>query len=157
MTDRLGNSASANPRPEAPRPEGHDDTNIVDLLSRLTQQGAHLAKEQVNLMQAEVRVAADGIKSAIAALAAAVVFGIAGLGVLLMGIAYLVGDALENLALGTIIVGSATLVLAGILYASGKSKAGTADLTPDRTIASLADDPATVAGTLHNTGERHDR
>lgn len=127
------------------------------LSSRLTQQGAHLAKEQVNLMQAEVRVAADDIKTAVAALAAAVVFGVAGLGVLLMGIAYLVGDALENLALGTIIVGAATLVLAGILYAGGKNKAGNADLTPNRTIASLADDPAAVAGTLHNSGERHDR
>lgn len=152
MMDPLRNPAS-----DDLRPTRHDDANIIDLVSRLTQQGAHLAKEQVNLMQAEVRVAADDIKAAIAAMAAAVVFGVAGLGVLLMGIAYLVGDALDNVALGTIIVGAATLVLAGILYASGKSKAATADLTPDRTIASLADDPAAVAGTLHNSGERHDR
>lgn len=152
MTDPLRNPSTGTPH----RPGG-DDPNIIDLVSRLTQQGAHLAKEQVNLMQAEVRVAADDIKAAVAALAAAAVFGVAGLGVLLMGIAYLVGDALDNLALGTIIVGAATLVLAGILYASGKTKAATTNLTPDRTIASLADDPAAVAGTLHTSGERHDR
>lgn len=152
MIDPLPRAAVATDHPARA-----DDPTIIDLVSRLTQQGAHLAKEQVNLMQAEVRVAADDIKAAIAALAAAVVFGVAGLGVLLMGIAYLVGDALDNLALGTIIVGSATLVVAGILYASGKTKAASADLTPDRTIASIADDPAAVAGTLHNSGERHDR
>lgn len=152
MTDRLRDPAVG-----APRQSAGGDPNIIDLVGRLTQQGAHLAKEQVNLMQAEVRVAADEIKAAIAAIAAAVVFGIAGLGVLLMGIAYLVGDALENLALGTIIVGAATLMFAGILYASGKTKAGSTDLTPDRTLASLADDPAALAGSLHKSGERNDR
>ena len=157
MTDRLRNPAMGGFHPDDPNPDGPDETNIIDLISRLTHQGAHLAKEQVNLMQAELRVAGDDIKAAIAAMAAAAVFGVAGLGVLLMGISYLVGDALDNLPLGTIIVGSATLVLAGILYASGKSKAGTADLTPERTIASLADDPAAVAGTLHNSGERNVR
>lgn len=157
MTDRLRNPAMGGSRPEGPNPDGPDEPNIIDLITRLTQQGAHLAKEQVSLMQAELRVAVDDIKAAIAAMAAAAILGVAGLGVLLMGIAYLVGDALDNLALGTIIVGAATLVLAGILYASGKSKARTADPRPTRTIASLADDPAAVAGTLHNSGERNVR
>jgi hypothetical protein len=145
------------PVTRTPGPAGGDDPNIIDLVSHLTQQGAHLAKEQVCLMQAEVRVAADDIKSAVAALAAGVVFGVAGLGVLLMGIAYLVGDALENLALGTIFTGAATLVVAGILYASGKNKVSTTNLTPDRTIASFADDADAVARALPTSGEHHDR
>lgn len=134
-----------------------EDRNIVDLVGRLTQQGAHLAREQVNLMQAEVREGVQEIKAAVAAMAGAVVLGIAGLGVLLMGIAYWMGDLLDNLALGTIIVGSATVVVAGILYASGRSAAGTAKLNPDLTIETIADTPAAMTGTLENSGGRNDR
>lgn len=138
------------------RGEG-EDRNIVDLVGRLTQQGAHLAREQVNLMQAEVRDGVHQIKAAVAAMAGAVVFGVAGLGVLLMGIAYWVGAQLGNVALGTIIVGSVTVIIAGILYASGRSAAGNADLSPDRSIDTISDTPAAISGELQNSGGRNDR
>jgi len=133
---------------------GGQDHNIVDLVGRLTQQGAHLAREQVNLMQAEVREAANDVKTAVGAMAGAAVFGIAGLGVLLMGIAYLVGDAIENVPLGVILTGVATLVIAGILYASGRKKIEAANLKPNRTIDTIADTPATVTGDSHDSGGR---
>jgi len=50
MSDRPRSPAS----PPSVR-QGSEDHNIVDLMGRLTQQGAHLAREQVSLMQAEVR------------------------------------------------------------------------------------------------------
>jgi hypothetical protein len=151
-----------NEQPNKPQPgtatrTDGEDHNIVDLVGRLTQQGAHLAREQVSLMQAEVREAVHEIKTAVGAMAAAAVFGIAGLGVLLMGIAYLVGAALENVALGTILVGAATLVIAGILYASGKKKAEAANLKPDRSIDTIADTPAAATGDIHHSGGRHER
>jgi len=131
-----------------------EDSNIVDLVSRLTQQGAHLAREQVNLMQAEVREAALELKAAIAAMAVAAVVGIAGLGVLLMGIAYLVGDAIDNVALGTILVGAATVLIALVLYLSGRKKVGATNLTPDRSMKTIQDTPAVATGDLHHTGAR---
>jgi cytochrome c biogenesis protein CcdA len=134
-----------------------DDRNIVDLVGRLTQQGAHLAREQVNLMQAEVREGVKEIKGAVAAMAGAVVFGIAGLGVLLMGIAAWVGTLIDNNALGTIIVGSVTVIIAGILYASGRNAAGNTALSPDRSIDTLADTPAAISGELQSSGGRNDR
>lgn len=134
-----------------------EDRNIVDLVGRLTQQGAHLAREQVNLMQAEVREGVQEIKGVVAAMAGAVVVGIAGLGVLLMGIATWVGAQIDNLALGTIVVGSATMIIAGILYASGRKAAETTDLSPDRSIDTLADTPAAISGELQNSGGRNDR
>lgn len=148
-----------NEQPRSPAGTGamrgeSDDHNIVDLVGRLTQQGAHLAREQISLMQAEVREATNDIKEAVGAIAAAAVFGIAGLGVLLMGIAYLVGDALDNLALGTILVGVATLVLALILYAGARKKVGSTHLKPDRSIDTLADTPAAVTGDINKTGGR---
>jgi Putative Actinobacterial Holin-X, holin superfamily III len=131
-------------------PTDGGDRNIVDLVGRLTQQGAHLAREQVSLMQAEVREGVQEIKAAVAAMAGAAVLGIAGLGVLLMGIAYWIGDVIDNVALGTISVGSATVVIAGLLYASARSAASTAKVRPDLTIETIADTPAAMTGDLKN-------
>lgn len=128
--------------------------NIVDLVGRLTQQGAHLAREQVSLMQAEVREASNDITAAVSAIAAAAVFGIAGLGVLLMGIAYYVGAALGDVPLGTTLVGAATLVLALILYAGARKKVGAANIKPNRTIDTVADTPAAVTGDIAPSGAR---
>ncbi|MBI1403116.1 MAG: hypothetical protein GC147_07880 [Porphyrobacter sp.] len=139
------------------RPAAEQNHNIVDLVGRLTQQGAHLAREQVSLMQAEVREATRDVKEAVGAMAGAAVFGIAGLVVFLMGISYYVGAALENLALGPIIVGAITLVIAGILFASGRSKASTAHLKPDRSIDTISDTPAAATGDIPQSGVRHDR
>lgn len=149
MSDRPKTSAG----PGATR-AGMEDHNIVDLMGRLTQQGAHLAREQVSLMQAEVREAAQDIKVAVGAMAAAAVFGIAGLGVLLMGLAYYLGDALDDVALGTTLVGAATLVIALILYASARKKVDSTHLKPNRSIDTLADTPAAATGDIQTSGAR---
>lgn len=132
----------------APANGGGGD-NIVDLVGKLTRQGAHLAQEQVALMQAETREAVGDIKTAIAAYAGAAVVGLSGLGVTLMGLGYWLGDALDNIQLGIIIVGLATLALAAILYFTARSKTAAANLKPERTIRTLEDTPAIVTG--HST------
>lgn len=152
MSEAPLNRPAANP-PRA----GEGEANVLDLVGRLTQQGAHLAKEQVSLMQAEVREATQEIKASIAAIAGAVVFGIAGLGVLLMGIGYFVGRAVNDLALGTVIVGAATLAIAAILYATGKNKVSGSTVKPERTLDTIADTPAAATGNMHNSGATHDR
>lgn len=124
------------------------DDNVVDLISQLTRQGAHLAEEQVSLMQAEVREAANDMKQAVGALAGAAVVGIAGLGVTLMGLAYLVSAWVESIWLGTLIVGVITLIVAAIMYSGGKSKLGAANLKPERTIRTVEDTPDAVTGTM---------
>lgn len=149
------NDQSRSPAAAGPAGGGSGgDHNIVDLVGRLTQQGAHLAREQVSLMQAEVREAANDIKAAVGAIAAAAVFGIAGLGVLLMGIAYYVGAALEDVPLGTTLVGVATLVLALILYAGARKKVAATSLRPDRSIDTISDTPAAVTGDIPPSGAR---
>jgi hypothetical protein len=148
------NEQSRSPAAGSHDRSGRDDPNIVDLVGRLTQQGAHLAREQVSLMQAEVREAAQDVKVAVSAMAVAAVFGIAGLGVLLMGIAYYVGDALDNVALGTTIVWAATLVTPLILFAGARSKVDTVHLKPDHNIDTLADTPAAASGDIPNSRGR---
>ena len=128
--------------------------NVVDLLGQLTSQGAHLAQEQVALMQAEVREGVTDIKQAIAAYAGAAVLGLAGLGVTLTGLGWWLGDGIDNVPLGIIIVGVITLIVAAILYSSGKAKTAVTHLKPERTIRTVEDTPEIVTGNHTSTGAR---
>ena len=127
-------------------PSGSD--NIVDLLRDLVGQGTHLADQQLSLIKAEVRESATDVKAAVGGLVGAAVVGIAGLGVVLMGLAYLLGDAIDNLGLATLIVGGATLVLAYVLYRGAANKMSATDLAPDRTQRTLQRTPDAVRGDL---------
>ena len=131
------------------------DDNVVDLLGRLTQEGAHLAEEQMHLLQAEVREAAHDVKQAVGAIAGAAVVGIAALGVLLMALSYLLGDAIDNTGLATLIVGVLAMIVAGILYAGARKKLRTTHLRPERTIHTAQDTPDAVTGHMPNTGGTH--
>ena len=132
---------------------GRSDENVVDLISRLTSQSAHLAQEQVALFQAEMRESVTELKVAVGAMAGAAVLGVAGLGVTLMGIAYLIGDAIGDRDLATLLVGIATLIIAGIMYASARSKLSANELKPDRTIATAERTPDAATGNIHHSGE----
>src|SRR5690242_5278203 len=73
--------------------QGHDE-GLAGLLRDLAHQGAHLAEQQTKLVTAEMRSAASDLKESVAALVGAAVVGIAGLGVLLMSVAFLLGTAM---------------------------------------------------------------
>jgi uncharacterized membrane protein YqjE len=122
--------------------------NVVDLISKLTSQSAHLAQQQVALVQAEMREAAHDIKQAIASLLIAAVLGISGLGVTLMGIAYVIGDAIDDRDLATLLVGIVTLIISGILYMAARKKMDASSLTPSRSIETAERIPAAVRGDL---------
>lgn len=122
--------------------------NIVDLLRDLVGQGTHLADQQLSLIKAEVRESATDVKAAVGRLVGAAVVGIGGLGVVLMGLAYLFADAIGNLGFATLIVGVVTLVLAYILYRGAASKMSATDLAPDRTQRTLQRTPDAVRGDL---------
>ena len=122
--------------------------NVVDLLKQLAGQGSHLAEQQLALIKAEIRESTTELKTAVASMAGAAVVGIAGLGVLLMGLAYLLGDAIDNLGVATLVVGAATLILAYVLYSAGASKMRAANLSPDRTQRTLQRTPDALRGDL---------
>ena len=126
--------------------------NVIDLLGHLTSQSAHLAQQQVNLVQAEMRESVTDIQQSIASLLGAAVFGIAGLGVTLMGIAYVAGDAIGNRDLATLLVGIATLILAAILYFVARGKMKAANLKPERTIDTIERTPDAASGDLPHSG-----
>lgn len=125
------------------------DQDIASLLRQLMGQGSHLAEQQIALLKAEVRDSTTSIKAAIGAIAGAAVVGIAGLGVLLMGLAYLLADAIDHLAFATLIVGVVTLIIAFILYRSAVNRMTATDLTPERTQQTLERTPAALRGDLN--------
>jgi hypothetical protein len=125
---------------------GEQGESLIDLIRQLTRQGAHLAEQQLALVQAEVRSSANDVKTAVGGMLGAAVVGIAGLGVLLMGLAYLLGDAIDNPGLGTLIVGVVTLIVAYLLYSAARKKIDAAQLTPDRSIRTLERTPEIVRG-----------
>ncbi len=131
---------------------GRGDTNIVDLLGRLTSQSAHLAQQQVSLVQAEMRESVADLQKTIASLLGAAVLGISGLGVTLMGIAYLIGDAIGDRDLATLLVGIATLIIAAILYGAARSKMNATHLKPERTIDTVERTADAAHGDLTNSG-----
>ena len=133
---------------------GRTDDNVVDLLGRLTSQSAHLAQQQVNLVQAEMRESVADIQKSVASLLGAAVFGIAGLGVTLMGIAYLIGDAIDDRDLATLLVGLATLILAAILFGVARSKMKATNLKPERTIDTVERTPDAATGDLTHSGAK---
>ena len=141
----------------AKKAAGSGGENVVDLLGQLTSQGAHLAQEQVALMQAEVRESANDIKAAVAAYASAGVLGLAGLGVTLTGLGWWLGDAIDNIPLGILIVGVITLIVAAILFSSAKSKTAATHLKPERTIRTVQHTPDVLHGTHSTTGGSNDR
>jgi len=134
-------------RPTA-TPSSSGSDNIVDLLRDLVGQGTHLADQQLSLIKAEVRESATDVKAAVGGLVGAAVVGIAGLGVVLMGLAYLLADAIDNTGLATLIVGAVTLVLAYIMYRGAATKMNATSLAPDRTQRTLQRTPDAVRGDL---------
>ena len=122
--------------------------NVVDLLKQLAGQGSHLAEQQLALIKAEIRESTGDLKAAVGAMAGAAVVGLAGLGVTLIGVAYLLGDAIDNMPLATLIVGLVTLGIAYLLYRAGATKLSATHLSPDRTQRTLQRTPDAVRGDL---------
>ena len=125
-----------------------ESDNIVDLLRDLVNQGTHLADQQLSLIKAEVRESASDIKVAASGLISSAVVGISGLGVLLMGLSYVLADAIDNLGLATLIVGAVTLLVAFFMYRGAAAKMSATHIAPDRTQRTLQRTPDAVRGEL---------
>jgi hypothetical protein len=105
--------------------------SIPDLVRQLTEQGTHLAQQQVSLVQAEVRDSINDLK--------------VGAGVMLMGLAYLL-DEFMQLWLATLIVAAVTLGVAYAMFTSGKKKMQSKSMSVERTRRTLERAPSAIAG-----------
>ena len=127
------------------RQEPRDSASIPDLIRDLVHQGSHLADKQVELVQAEMRSAVGDLKESVGAIAGAAVLGIAGIGVTLMGLAFLL-DLAMPLWLGTLIVGVAALIGAYAMFKGAQEKLQSNSMTMDRTRRTLERAPSAMSG-----------
>lgn len=127
----------------------HDEASIPDLLRTLTDQGSHLASQQVALVKAEIGESIDDLKIGIVALVGAAVVGIAALGVFLMALGHLLGELLgDKEGLGLLIVSLVVLVIAFVMYKSAMAKMDATNLAPTRTQHTLERTPDAATGNL---------
>ena len=125
--------------------ERADNESIPELLRRLADQGSHLAQQQAHLIEAEIRTSINDLKAAAGAMAGAAVVGIAGLGVLLMGLSFLLGEVMD-LWLATLIVAAATLGGAYAMFLGGKKKIQSSSLSADRSRRMIERAPGAMSG-----------
>lgn len=124
----------------------HDgNESIGELVTRLARQSSELAQKQVDLVKAEVRSGVTELQEAAGAMAGAAILGLAGLGVTLMGIAFLLSEAM-SLWLATLIVGIATLLGAYAMFAAGRAKLHSKSIDAERTRRTLERAPEAVTG-----------
>lgn len=114
-----------------------DKESIPDLVRQLAGEASHLAQQQASLLQAEVKASVNELKAAAGAMAGAAIVALCGLGVLLMGIAYLLALAMP-LWLATLIVAAATLAGAYVLFLAGQKKLQSGSVGVERTKRTLA-------------------
>jgi hypothetical protein len=109
----------------------------------------------MELVEAEVRSGVTDVKESAGAMAGAAALGIAGVGVLLMSIAFLLGRAMPLWA-ATMIVAVATLAGAYVLFAAGKKKLESSSLSVERTKRTLERAPSAISGNT-SEGRSNDR
>ena len=134
----------------SPRPaEGSD--NVISLIRQLTEQAAQLAQQQAELIRAEVSESVNGLKLGVASMAGAAVVAIAGLGVLLMGLAYALAEVIDLWA-ATLIVAAVTLLIAFLMFMSGRKKMASASFDIERSRRTIARAPSAVTGHADGIG-----
>ena len=130
-------------------PQSEGKENIADLLRQLAEQSGHLAQQQANLIQAEVKASVNDLKLAAGAMAGAAIVGLGGFGLLLLGLAFLLGEVME-MWMATLIVAAVALAGAYLLFLSGRKKMQSSSLGVERTRRTIERAPAAIAG--HSNG-----
>ncbi len=125
--------------------EKRNDESVGELVTRLVRQSSELAQKQLDLAKAEIRSAVTDLEEAAGAMAGAAILGLAGLGVTLMGIAFLLSEVM-SLWLATVIVGVAALIGAYAMFAAGRAKLHAKSMKAERTRSTLERAPGAVTG-----------
>jgi hypothetical protein len=129
--------------------ETTEDLSTPQLLQRLTEQTATLARQEIHLAQLELTTKAKRAGMGIGALGAAGMLAVYGLGVLLAS-AVLGLSTVVSGWLAALIVAGALVLAAGVLALVGKSQVSKAvPPTPEAAIASTREDLAVIKKAAH--------
>jgi len=120
------------------------EPTLGQLFTGLTSDVTALVRKELDLAKTEMTESAkQGAKGA-AFMAVGGFLAYAGLILLLIAVAVLVGDLLDNYWLSTLLVGLAVVVIGWVMINSGKSQLNRMNLTPHKTIETLNADAQMV-------------
>jgi uncharacterized membrane protein YqjE len=116
------------------------EPSLGELFSSLSDDFTTLLRQEIELAAAEIQENTKRAVRAATMVTAAGFLAYAGLIMLLIAAAILLGEVLNSMWMGAGIVGLVVLLIGGILYASGKSKLDDVNLMPRRAIKSVERD-----------------
>lgn len=137
----------------AARYEAAGGEGIGALVSGLIEDLQELLRGEIKLARTEVKEDIATAARAAAALAAGAIVGLTGFIILMLGVAYLLNEWLDEMWLSAGIVGLALGAVAAILVVVGKNKLSAGNLKPEQTIASLKEDKEWAKQQISSVGK----
>lgn len=136
-------------------------STIGSLLSDLRDETSTLLRQEVALAKAEINEKAGRIGKNVAEMATGGAIAYAGLIILLIGVAHLVGIGLTAIGLspeiavwlGPLLVGAVVAIIGGAMMAKAKKAMSAEKLVPHETIGSLKDDKQWAQNKIHQSNE----
>ncbi len=131
---------SANQRSSAPPLTNNTtDPSLGTLFSELSTDLSTLVRQEIELARTETTEKVNTAARSAGALVAGGLVAYAGVIVVLIGVAILLGE-LMPLWLATLIVGLVVLVIGAIMAISGKNKLANLNIVPEKTVETLKED-----------------
>jgi uncharacterized membrane protein YqjE len=116
------------------------EPSVGELVSSLSEDFTTLVRQEIKLAKVEMQESAAKATRNVAMMAAGGFVAYAGVILVLIALAILIGNAINSLWLGSLIVGIVVIVLGAILLSSGLSGLKNVSMTPEKTIETIKDD-----------------
>jgi hypothetical protein len=132
--------------PIAPTPKVYTtaEPSLGELITSLTDDFGTLVRKEIKLAKVETMETISATSRGAGMMAAGGLVAYAGLLLILIGIAVLVGQAIDSYWLAALIVGALVVGLGVVLFSSGRSALKHVSIAPEQTIASIKDDARMV-------------
>ncbi len=123
-----------------PRVYPTSEPTLGELITSLSDDFTKLIRNEIRLARVETMETVSTASRGAAMLGAGALVAYAGLILVLIALSILLGQALDNYWLSTLIVGAVVLIIGAVLLFSGKSAIQKVNIAPEKTIESLKDD-----------------
>jgi len=129
--------------------EALEDRPLRELVSRLSQDGSLLLRQEVALAKKELSEKAGSVTTAAGAIAVGGLVLYAGVLSLMAGLVLLLAREIPEW-LSAVVVGAAVVIIGVVMLMQGKKKLDDLELTPKKTVESVKRDVETVEEAIHD-------
>jgi uncharacterized membrane protein YqjE len=116
------------------------EPTLGELISSLSEDFSNLVRKEIKLAKVETQESISHASRSVGMMVAGGLVAYAGLIVLLLGLAVLVGQAINSYWLAGLLVGIVVIGLGAILLSSGRASLKQVTVTPEKTIETLKED-----------------